>query len=855
MPARRYTQKTGAKKLFARLRSVARASSRASQPEQEQGLLRIIITALVYTYILFSWPDGEGGIEIWVDGTRILLVFLVFSIILLTSVLIRPQPSDFRKYIGIVGDVTVTSSLMHLTGVVGAPWYGVYLWVTLGNGFRYGEKFLYVSGVVSLLGFGAVVFTTPYWDTHIELAVGLAVTLLVIPAYSGILIRRLNEARARADLASRAKSDFLSRMSHEIRTPLNGILGMTDLLRTRPLEAEDKEYVETIYASGKALACQIDEILDLSKIEAGQLSLEVLEFDLYALINTTLRIFEMQVSEKKIQLQETINPNTPYLLCGDPHKLRQILINLIGNAVKFTEKGFVSLRVYPREQTREQVTLRFEVADTGTGIAEGKLETIFDPFTQADNSVARNYGGTGLGTTICKSIVELMGGEIGVQSMPGVGSTFWFDIPFDTGSQQVPGKDLSWTSECRLLRWCSGNAVGGMLTAALSNWQVRCTDIASIDELERTMVSATGEPQKFDALLIDGFVYGDEFEQVFQRLENDPLFASLCVVLVGAESYPPETGRRIGDRLFALNASVDERVFFNTLHACYSRHSTEDDVIHIARQQILSHHSSPLEILIADDNATNRVVLQRMLKKMGYGCTAVNGGEIVLTMLEDSHYDVVIIDKNMPDMGGIEVYQAYSMAYGGQGAAKFVVLTADATEESRVACQSAGIEYFLTKPVSLARLQEVLLKVSPSDRECRKREDSGTVARATAVQGFPVLDDAEFQKLELLAAGDGNFISDVVANFASDAVQDLASLESAVARHDRTAFGDSAHALKGAAMYLGLQQLAELCVEAQNTDHDEFERCGISKVKELRQAADAALKVLNDKLNATRKIG
>lgn len=847
MPARQYTLKTGAEALFARLRS---------QPEQEQGLLRILVTALVYAYILVSWPDAEDGIGIWVDGNRILLGFLIFSIILLASVLIRPQPSDFRKYIGIAGDVTVTSALMHLTGVMGAPWYGVYLWVTLGNGFRYGEKFLYASGVASLSGFGVVVFTTPYWDAHKQLAIGLAVTLLVIPAYSGILIRRLNEARARADLASRAKSDFLARMSHEIRTPLNGILGMTDLLRTRPLDAEDKEYVETIYASGKTLASQIDEILDLSKIEAGRLSLEIIEFDLYALINTTLRIFEIQVSEKQIQLQETINPNTPYLLCGDPHRLRQILINLVGNAVKFTGQGFVSLRVYPREQTREQVTLRFEVADTGSGIAGEQLESIFDPFTQADCSVTRNYGGTGLGTTICKSIVELMGGKIGVQSEPGVGSTFWFDIPFNTASQQVSGKDPSWTDECRLLRWHSGNVADEKMATALSSWRVQCTDISSIDELERHVASVAGTSHKFDALLIDGLAYGNEFERVFLRLENDPLFASLCVVLVGAETYPPETGGRIGDRLFALNSSVDERMFFNTLHACYSRHSTEDDVIHIARQQVREHYPLPgLEILVADDNATNRMVLQRMLKKMGYGCTAVNGGEAVLTMLEDRHYDVVIVDKNMPDMGGVDVYQAYSMAYGGQGAAKFVMLTADATEESRVACQSAGIEYFLTKPVSLARLQEVLLDALPPQQECREPGNSNVAAHARGSQNLPVLDDVEFQKLELLAGSDSTFVSDVVRNFESDAEQDLIGLESAIAKYDRDMFRDSAHALKGAAMYLGLERLAELCVEAQNIDHDKFERCGISKVKELRQAVDTALSVLRARLNAGVKTG
>jgi two-component system sensor histidine kinase RpfC len=731
---------------------------------------------------------------------------------------------------------------------MGAPWYGVFLWVTLGNGFRYGERFLYLSGAASLIGFGTVVLITPYWEKHADLAIGLVVTLLVIPSYSAILIRRLNEAKAQADAASRAKSDFLSRMSHEIRTPLNGILGMTDLLRTRPLAPEDREYVETIYASSKTLAYQIDEVLDLSKIEAGQLSLERLEFDLYALINTTLRIFDRQVSDKQIQLQESINPKTPFLLYGDPHKLRQIIINLVGNAVKFTDHGFVSLRVYPREHEDNNVTLRFEVADTGGGIPADRLDKIFEPFTQADNSVARNHGGTGLGTTICKHLVELMGGEIGIQSTPNLGTTFWFDIAFETGRDQPLDAGHSWTDNCNVIYLQPKNKLDTSTAMMLRDWGIPFQAVQTLKEVGLSLTANGTRPHVTDALIVDGVPCNDELERLLSLLNNDYHAASIPVVLIDKQKYQSELTNRQYDQLFVLNSPVDKRLLFNTLHACYSRHSTEDDVFHIARQQIRKQSlCNPLNVLIGDDNATNRLVLQRMLKKMGYQCISVSGGEAVLIELEHGQFDVVIVDKNMPDMSGIDVFTTYNMANGGQTSTQFVILTADATAESRDSCVAAGIQYFLTKPVSLVKLQEVFDRIISIDKDV-EQECSVVDNQTEESSRFPVIDDEELDKLKLLAGDDGNFMQDIIANFENDAKRDIRSLELALASRDLLAFRDSAHALKGVAMYLGFHQLTKLATEAQLMDQEAFESDGISQIRTIQKATDFALQVLRDKL-------
>lgn len=837
---------------------ILKAVGWSGQPEQEQGLLRIVITFAILLYVITNWPASDTGKEIWAAGFRVTSIFFAYSVLLFCATLVWPRPSTPRRIGSIVLDIGTMSYGLHLTGAVGAPWYGVFLWVTLGNGFRYGEKFLYLSGAVSFVGFAALAATTPFWTENSDLAIGLAATLLVIPAYSALLIRRLNQARLRADEANRAKSEFLSRMSHEIRTPLNGILGMTELLRERPLEADDRECVETIYASGQTLAYQIDEILDLSKIEAGHMSLERLQFDLYALINTTLRIFDSQIDNRQLQLQETIDPKTPFLLNGDPHKLRQIIINLVGNAVKFTEHGFVSLRVYPRRLEADQVVLRFEVADTGTGIASDRLQLIFEPFAQADSGVARQFGGTGLGTTICKRLVELMGGRIGVHSTPHVGTTFWFDLPFEVGIAKASGANHAWTRECSLLYLRPAACADKGITATLKEWHMPFKTIETISEALKLLRDRADSNAPFDALVIENMPYDSELESLLRRLETTHAPGSPHLVLIGSTNYPPEIAGRTHDRLFVLQSPVDKRVLFNTLHACYSRHSTEDDVIHIARHQARGKQSSKaLNILVGDDNATNRLVLHRMLENMGYRCTAVTCGEAVLTALEHSRFDAVIVDKNMPDMSGLDVFRTYAMAHGGAPAVKFIVLTADATAQARDACVSAGIEYFLTKPVSLSRLQETLAEVVSASRTQEQASSSPADEPPATVDTdkLPVVDDNEVEKLSLLAGTDPDFLSDIVANFETDAGQDIRGLEIAVANRDWAAFQEYAHALKGAAMYLGLSRLVALSLAAQRLSEHEFERAGIEQVRALRQATDAALKALQEKIQSPRKMG
>jgi two-component system, sensor histidine kinase RpfC len=826
-----------------RFRSFLHAVGWIGTPEQEQAALRVVIPLSFLAYLFLRDKSSAYGTYSVNSGFYFIITFLFFALSLLVSTLVWNTPSHKIRIIGILGDTCALSLGLGITGATGAPWFGVYLWVTLGNGFRYGEKYLYLSTAISLFGFGCVAYITPFWVEHRELAIGLAFTLLLIPAYSAILIRRLNEARQRADAASRAKSDFLSCMSHEIRTPLNGILGMTDLLRLRPLPTEDKECIETIHVSGHALARQINEILDLSKIEAGRMTVETVDFDLYVLVNTTLRIFQIQAQEKGLRLHSDIDPATPYLLSGDPHKIRQIITNLVGNAMKFTSHGSITLHILPVLITENNTSIRFEVADTGTGIPQDKLQAIFDPFTQASDSIARNYGGTGLGTTICKNLVELMGGSIGIESTLNVGTTFWFELPFAMNTVQSESSLKDWTNQCRVAYLSPAIQKDDAILNKLEEWGIPYEAYTSVEDV----FPGTATSNKYDALLIRNMPASSLLDSILDGTGKD-LPEKTQIVLVNNKEHSQESPAT-RPSLFILDTPLQENLLLNVLHACYSRHGTEDEIVHFAHKQSRVHRlDRKLNILVSDDNATNRIVMQRMLDKLGHQHTIVNGGEAALLALENEKFDAVIIDKNMPDMGGVEVFQAYCFAHGGEPPVEFAILTADATEEARSSCEAAGIRHFLTKPVSLVRLTETLSDMCGSLPEASTPVETSPVETTGQPLSVEIFNEAEFDKLAELAGSDYSFVRDLIENFVDDTNKNIRGMESAVAKGDWPAFRDLAHALKGSSLYLGLNQLAELARNAQDGSLQEFKDEGVNQVVAIRKAADSANALIQNKL-------
>jgi len=409
-----------------RLKAVIAAAPR---PELEQAVLRVGIVGIILAF-LFWYVLRDGRIEsAEYEVLAVTSVFLAFGVLLTLWILAAPHVSVPRRFIGMIADNVVATYFLSQMGEGGAVILFVYLFITFGNGFRFGRFYLHVCQLMGLLGFSVVFVVSPLWSQHFWIWLGYLIALIVLPFYVGILSERLKEERKRADEASEAKGRFLANMSHEMRTPLNGVIAMADVLRETSLSESQTEIVDTLGTSANLLLAQIEDVLDLAKIEARHVQIEKRPFDLGKLLASTVKVVLPQARYKGLAVNTEVASDAARWFEGDGHHLRQVLLNLLANAVKFTESGAITLRVTAVETSVDEARVRFEVQDTGIGISPAKQAVIFEPFTQADDSITRVYGGTGLGTTIARQLVSLMGGEIGVSSTVGTGSTFWLELP------------------------------------------------------------------------------------------------------------------------------------------------------------------------------------------------------------------------------------------------------------------------------------------------------------------------------------------------------------------------------------------------------------------------------------------
>lgn len=409
------------------------------RPDSEHGqaMVRLAIVGIWLIYLLgAASTQGFGGPML----PRAMLILFVETCVgagILAHMALNPGVSHVRRWIGMVSDYAAMGAMMTL-GAQLAPLYVIYLWVTIGNGLRYGPRYLFAAVCLAVASFLAVILATPYWRENAPLAWGLLGGLILIPGYLTSLLRALTRATEDARRANEAKSLFVANMSHEFRTPLNGIVGMTELLTTTRLSAEQREFAEVMQASARSLLSLIEDVLDISKIESGKLKQKPTDFKLSEMLRSVQLMLQSTAVEKGLRFEIGVDETLPDDYFGDVDHLRQVLVNLVSNAVKFTEHGHVAVNVGLRAPRREnRIPLRFSIRDTGVGIPEEAQGRIFNAFEQADRGHSRQFGGTGLGTTIAKSLVELMGGTIGFDSKPGVGSHFWVDLDLATATKAI----------------------------------------------------------------------------------------------------------------------------------------------------------------------------------------------------------------------------------------------------------------------------------------------------------------------------------------------------------------------------------------------------------------------------------
>ena len=641
--------------------------------EGEQATIRALFCPLVAAAYMYSLPDTSGAWRIDHDLLYVMVVLYALSAIaILLALIAHPEASKPRRVTALLVDAATVTASMLATYEYGISFFGFYMWICLGYGLRYGKPFLRLAQLVTVVGFLIVLALSPYWQSHLQIGLGLLVTMFYLPPLASLVLERARKARSEAEEANKAKSRFVANISHEIRTPLNAIIGFSDLLSVTPLSNEQAQYMRTISSSATVLLSLVNNVLDFARIEAGKVTVVNEEFRLQDLLDSVVSVLGSQASAKGLYLRVGELPNGIDTLLGDRDHVTQVLINLIANAIKFTERGGVTVDISTDLMSQDCVILTWHIADTGVGMTKEAATRIFDSFAQADEDIRRRYGGTGLGTAIAKELVERMNGEIGVESAPGQGSRFWFSLGF-----RRPNSERSRSDEIQ--------------------------------------VTAT------------------RTEEAVLMLDSVP--------------------------------------------------SSTSPAARVAR------------VLVVEDNPANRRVAAKILELGGYEVHVADSGPSALVNVACESYDLLLLDMELPGINGLDVLKRLRARYGDE--VRAVVLTANATAEARELCLAAGVDGFLTKPISartfLTTIEATLAAKGPLN------------ARPSSLVSIDRLK-------EQLALGKSlDFVVELFDLWREDADRTVVELRQAVQTQNAVEARRHLHVLEGGASELGAYGLIESC--------------------------------------------